>query len=190
MSIGHPLCRHNKVDAVLVRLLCARAEPKPLHGALSGRLAGRAEISGHGNTKSCVVRGQLSQVLVCVRVKHKQRLADSGVRGSVNDGDVGRPFVRDGKLSFEVDALARGKSLDIVLVVLELGTLAEEDVAVWSTVAGDVFQRACTVGEDSADCLGTADLLHGWSWLTGRWRCDIAVGKRRSGEESWSEDGS
>lgn len=182
------LSGHDEVDAVLVRLLGVCAEPEPLHSALARLLALCAEVGGHGDTELSVVQGQLSEVLVGVRSKRDERWTDKSVRRQVDNRHVARAFVGNRELGSKGDLFSGGKRLDIVLVVLELDTFAEENVAVRRAVAGNVLEWAGLIRGESRDGLGAADLLRDGAGKAHRRRDNVAVRERCGSEEGGCEE--
>lgn len=184
-----PLRRHHKVDAILIRLLRARPEPEPLQRTLPRHLAPGAQILGHRHAELGIVRRQLRERLVGIRRERDQRRAHERVGRRVHDGNVARPLVGDGQLGGEVHLLAGRKRLHVVLVVFELDALAEEEVAVWGAVAGDVLDGAGLVGLQGGDGGRAADLLRDRAGEADWWGDDVAVGEGRGGEEGGGEEG-
>lgn len=104
----------------------------------------------------------MSQVLIRIRIKDKKRL-DHRVRRSVDNGDVARALMRNREHSSKVDLLAWCVLLNISLVVGELSTLAQTDVALGRAIARYVLEWAGTVGVDGCDGGLTTDLCHRWA---------------------------
>lgn len=159
-----------------------------MQSAFSRFLAFGSESTGHGDAELSVIQRELSKGLIGIGGERDQRVSNEGVRGKVNDGDVARAFVRNRNLGSEFDLFSGSELLDVVLVVFELDTFTQEDVAVGRTVASYVLEGSSYVRGEGRDGLGSTDLLRDCTCLANRRRDDVAVRKGGGGEKGRREE--
>lgn len=180
---------HGEVDAGLVGLVDGLGVPVPLDNAVTGGGALAAKVGGHGDVEGGV-SGLDTGLGGGVDIPALQGRADDAVGGSVDDGDVGNTGVGGTDVDLEVDGLARGVGLDVVLVVVELVALAEPDVALGGIVvalgAGNLelaLDVAVVVGLLVVVDLLTASGGHGITRHTGLGAGDEAVAGDDGGQD-------
>ncbi|KAI6766855.1 hypothetical protein HG531_011215 [Fusarium graminearum] len=147
------------------------------------------QASRKGNTESSVVGSSTS--VGSIVLKLDQRLADHGIRRSLDDGNIGVTSVGSSNVDLKGDLLAEAVLLDIVLVVVELEALAQPEVAVsgLEVLANDLLDAldvAVDVGGLLVEGLVSAGGLVGVAGPAGGGRLDEAVGgdERNESEDS------
>ncbi|CAF3441590.1 unnamed protein product [Fusarium graminearum] len=179
----------DKVNARLVGLVDIGSVPEPLENTLASLGAVTTQASRKGNTESSVVGSSTS--VGSIVLKLDQRLADHGIRRSLDDGNIGVTSVGSSNVDLKGDLLAEAVLLDIVLVVVELEALAQPEVAVsgLEVLANDLLDAldvAVDVGGLLVEGLVSAGGLVGVAGPAGGGRLDEAVGgdERNESEDS------
>ena len=172
----------SEIDTRLVGLVDRLGVPVPLQHTVTGGATLAAEVIGDGDAEVGLVGGDAGGS-GGIDIPGDQGLADDTVGRGVDDGDVSDAGVGSADINCEVDFLAGGIGLDVVLVVGELVTLAKPDVALSVFVvalAGGDLQLALDVAVVVGLLVGL-DLLaaggfHCVAGHTGFWAGDEAMG--------------
>lgn len=180
-----------EVDARHVGLAGLSRVPPPLENAVAGGAAVGGEGVGESDGEGGVVGGDTGLGGGVVG-EGDQGLANDGVGGGVDDGDVGNTGVGSADLNLEVDGLTRGVALDVG-VVGELVTLAEGELALGGVEAaagllGEALDVAVRVGLLGVPHGGAASLLESITGDTGSGRGDLAVGRDGGDERENGDD--
>lgn len=182
---------NSEVDARLVSLTGRLTVPVVLDDTLASGGALAAQV-GDGDGEGGLVGGAGLGV-GGEDAPVGEGVADDGVAGRVDDGDVGRARVGGADVVGDGDRVADGVALDVGRVVVVLHALAQPEVALVGEVAADQLRLALDVAVrvrahhvvDLRSALGR----HGRAGTTGSGRLDHTVGGDHGDHGGTESDG-